>query len=95
MNKCKNARERFLNRKLSYKISAATGVLLAALLALLIIISSIISASFLSKSIKGEFEGVAAQNGVIVQNILTTATNCADILQNYILTKAEQKTKSY
>lgn len=94
MNKCKNARERFLNRKLSYKISAATGVLLAALLALLIIISSGISASFLSKSIKGEFEGVAAQNGVIVQNILTTATNCADILQNYIVNKYNERNRT-
>ena len=94
MNKSKNARERFLNRKLSYKISAATGVLLAALLALLIIISSIISASFLSKSIKGEFEGVAAQNGVIVQNILTTATNCADILQNYIVNKYNERNRT-
>lgn len=94
MNKSKNARERFLNRKLSYKISAATGVLLAALLALLIIISSGISASFLSKSTKGEFEGVAAQNGVIVQNILTTATNCADILQNYIVNKYNERNRT-
>ncbi len=94
MNKGKNARERFLNRKLSYKISAATGVLLAALLALLIIISSGISASFLNKSIKGEFEGVAAQNGIMVQNVLTTATNCADILQNYIVNKYNERNRT-
>ena len=94
MNKGKNARERFLNRKLSYKISAATGVLLAALLALLIIISSGISASFLNKSIKRDFEGVAAQNGIMVQNVLTTATNCADILQNYIVNKYNERNRT-
>lgn len=94
MNKCKNAKERFLNRKLSYKISAATGVLLAALLALLIIISSGISASFLNKSIKRDFEGVAAQNGIMVQNVLTTATNCADILQNYIVNKYNERNRT-
>ncbi len=94
MNKGKNAKERFLNRKLSYKISAATGVLLAALLALLIIISSGISASFLNKSIKRDFEGVAAQNGIMVQNVLTTATNCADILQNYIVNKYNERNRT-
>ena len=94
MNKGKNAKERFLNRKLSYKISAATGVLLAALLALLIIISSGISASFLNKSIKRDFECVAAQNGIMVQNVLTTATNCADILQNYIVNKYNERNRT-
>ena len=94
MNKGKNAKERFLNRKLSYKISAATGVLLATLLALLIIISSGISASFLNKSIKRDFEGVAAQNGIMVQNVLTTATNCADILQNYIVNKYNERNRT-
>ena len=94
MNKGKIAKERFLNRKLSYKISAATGVLLAALLALLIIISSGISASFLNKSIKRDFEGVAAQNGIMVQNVLTTATNCADILQNYIVNKYNERNRT-
>lgn len=91
-----SAREKFLNRKLSYKISAATGVLLAVFLVVLVAISTILSANFLSKSIKGEFEGVAAQNGVMVQNVLTTATNCADILQNYIVDKyAEYEESGY
>lgn len=93
-NKTNNVHERFLNRKLSYKISAATGVLLAVFLVVLIAISSILSANFLSKSIKGEFEGVAAQNGVMVQNVLTTATNCADILQNYVVDKYAEYEKS-
>ena len=96
MNKSQqnSAREKFLNRKLSYKISAATGVLLAVFLVVLVAISTILSANFLSKSIKGEFEGVAAQNGVMVQNVLTTATNCADILQNYIVDKYEEYEES-
>ncbi len=86
--------EKFLNRKLSYKLSAATGVLLGVFLALLIAISTILAANFLSRSIKGEFEGVAAQNGVMVQNVLTTATNCADILQNYIVDKYDEHNRN-
>lgn len=89
MNKSKenDIHSKFLNRKLYYKISTATGVMLAIFLVLLVIISSTLSATFLSRSIKGEFEGIAAQNGVIMQNVLTTATNCADILQSYIVDK--------
>ncbi len=96
MNKSQpsSAHEKFLNRKLSYKISTATGVLLAVFLVVLVAISSIFSANFLSKSIRGEFEGIAAQNGVMVQNVLTTATNCADILQNYIVDKYDEHEKS-
>lgn len=96
MNKSQpsSAHEKFLNRKLSYKISTATGVLLAVFLVVLVAISSIFSANFLSKSIRGEFEGIAAQNGVMVQNVLTTATNCADILQNYIVDKYDEYEKS-
>ena len=98
MNKSQpnSAHEKFLNRKLSYKISTATGVLLAVFLVVLVAISSILSANFLSKSIRGEFEGVAAQNGVMVQNVLTTATNCAEILQDYIVDKyAEYEKNGY
>lgn len=86
-------REKFLNRKLSYKISVATGVLLACFLTVLIIISASIAGSFLSKSIKSEFEGVAAQNGVVVQNVLTTASDTAQILQDYIVEKYDEYEK--
>ena len=88
-----SAREKFLNRKLSYKISAATGVLLGAFLAVLIIISAVIAGNFLSKSIKGEFEKVAAQNGVMVQNVLTAAQDTAEILQDYIVEKYDEYEK--
>ena len=96
MNKSKESdiHSKFLNRKLHYKISTATGTMLAVFLVLLVIISATISANFLSKSIKGEFEGIAAQNGVIVQNVLTTATNCAEILQNYMVDKYAEFEKS-
>lgn len=62
MNKSKenDIHSKFLNRKLYYKISTATGVMLAIFLVLLVIISSTLSATFLSRSIKGEFEGIAA-----------------------------------
>ncbi len=96
MNKSKenDIHSKFLNRKLYYKISTATGVMLAIFLVLLVIISSTLSATFLSRSINGEFEGIAAQNGVIMQNVLTTATNCADILQSYIVDKYAEFEKS-
>ena len=96
MNKSKenDIHSKFLIRKLYYKISTATGVMLAIFLVLLVIISSTLSATFLSRSIKGEFEGIAAQNGVIMQNVLTTATNCADILQSYIVDKYAEFEKS-
>lgn len=80
-----NAKEDFLNKKLSYKISVATGVLLAVMLAALIVVSAVISGNFLNQSIHGEFEKVASENGTKVQNIMTTATNCAQILQDYIV----------
>lgn len=80
-----NVRDGFLNRKLSYKISAATGVLLAGMLIALIAVSAVISGRYLNNSIRGEFEKVASENGTKVQNIITTATNCAQILQDYIV----------
>lgn len=96
MDKSKDSgiHSKFLNRKLYYKISAATGTMLAIFLILLVIISSTLAANFLNRSIKSEFEGIAAQNGVIVQNVLTTATNCADILQDYIVDKYAEFEKS-
>ncbi len=61
---------------------------------MLIIISASIAGSFLSKSIKSEFEGVAAQNGVVVQNVLTTASDTAQILQDYIVEKYDEFEKN-
>lgn len=83
--KTMSAKEGFLNRKLSYKISVATGVLLAGMLTVMIAISAMISGNYLNNSIHGEFEKVASENGTKVQNVITTAANCAQILQDYIV----------
>lgn len=76
--------EKFRNRKLSYKISVATGLLLAICLTFMIIISSALTAFFMNSRIKGEFDGIATQNGITVQSVLDRVSDTAHILQDYI-----------
>ena len=89
-----NAAEKFRNRKITYKISVALGLLLAICLTLMIIISSSIAAGFLSNSISGEFDGIATQNGLTVQAIIDTAANTATTLQDYITDKYDEFSKT-
>lgn len=76
--------ERFRNQSLSYKISVATALLLVICLSIMIAISSTLAARSLNKTVNGEFEGIATQNGLSVQNIIDTADNAATLLQNYM-----------
>lgn len=89
-----SAAEKFRNRQLTYKISVAVGCLLGLCLTLMIIISASIAARFLSSSINGEFEGIAAQNGRSVQEVIDTAANTATILQDYITDKYDEYGKT-
>lgn len=89
-----SAAEKFRNRQLTYKISVAVGCLLGLCLTLMIIISASIAARFLSSSISGEFEGIAAQNGLSVQEVIDTAANTATILQDYITDKYDEYSKT-
>lgn len=89
-----SAAEKFRNRQLTYKISVAVGCLLGLCLTLMIIISASIAARFLSSSISGEFEGIAAQNGCSVQEVIDTAANTATILQDYITDKYDEYGKT-
>ena len=86
--------EKFRNKKLSYKISVATGLLLAICLTLMIIISTVTAASFMNSSTNGEFDGIATQNGITVQSVLDRASDAANILQDYITNRYDEYTKT-
>lgn len=61
-----DALEKFRNKKLAYKISVAVAVLLWVCLVVMVAISAVLAGSSLNSSIKGEFSGIAAQNGQMV-----------------------------
>lgn len=85
-----SAAEKFRNRDLAYKISVATGILFAISLILLIAVSAVLAAKSLNQAVSGEFDGIAAENGLEVQNMITTAANSATLLQNYIEDRYEE-----
>lgn len=80
----------FRNRDLAYKISVATGILLVGCLTLMIAVSAVLVANSMNEKVNGEFEGIATQNGLMVQNTITTASDTATILQDYILSKYDE-----
>ena len=61
--------EGFRNKQLTYKISVAIGILLVICLTVMIAISTTIAANFMNSSISGEFDGIAQQNGEMVQGV--------------------------
>jgi methyl-accepting chemotaxis protein len=74
----------FNDFKLATKMSIITGVILSVSLILLIAISAVQASSALSKAINGEFTGIAAKNGLMVQSIVSGATGTAKELQDYL-----------
>lgn len=84
----------FRNKQLTYKISVAVGILLVACLTVMIAISATIAAKFMNSSISGEFDGIAQQNGVSVQEVLDRASDAANILQNYITERYDDYAKT-
>ncbi len=72
-----SAVEWFRNKQLTYKISVAVGILLVACLTVMIAISATIAAKFMNSSISGEFDGIAQQNGISVQEVLDRASDAA------------------
>ena len=58
----------------------------------MVAISAGLAGSSLGSSIKGEFSGVAAQNGQMVQSIITNASNTATVLQEYMQNMKKQDT---
>lgn len=89
-----DALEKFRNKKLAYKISVAVAVLLGVCLVVMVAISAVLAGSSLNSSIKGEFSGIAAQNGQMVQSIITNASNTATVLQEYMQNKYEEYDKT-
>lgn len=74
----------FNDMKLAVKTSIATGIILIMSLTLLISISAILASNAISKAINGEFTGIAAQNGLMVQSIIDDASGTAKDLQDYL-----------
>ena len=89
-----SAVEWFRNKQLTYKISVAVGILLVACLTVMIAISATIAAKFMNSSISGEFDGIAQQNGISVQEVLDRASDAANILQNYITERYDDYAKN-
>ena len=84
----------FRNKQLTYKISVAIGILLVICLTVMIAISTTIAANFMNSSISGEFDGIAQQNGEMVQGVLDRASDVANILQNYITEQYDDYAKT-
>ncbi|GLB26750.1 hypothetical protein LXJ15735_29910 [Lacrimispora xylanolytica] len=75
---------KFNDFKLATKMSIITGVILAVSLTLLIAISAMQTSISLSKAINGEFSGIAAKNGLMVQSMVSGAAGTAKELQEYL-----------
>ena len=75
--------EGFRNKQLTYKISVAIGILLVICLTVMIAISTTIAANFMNSSISGEFDGIAQQNGEMVQGVLDRASDVANAKTGY------------
>ena len=88
--KGKSKLQAFRDRKISYKISVATGVLLVICLTVMIAISASLAAATLNKTVYSEFEGVALQNGIKVQSVLDDAAATAKIFQDYMVKQYEK-----
>lgn len=81
-NKIRNFRFRDLH--LSAKTSIGVGIVLGICLCILVSTSVVMTSSELIRTINSEFNGIATENGVMVQNILDNATNTAKDLQSYL-----------
>ncbi len=76
--------------KLAKKIAIYIGGTLILFLALLVTVSVFQASKAVKTGINGEFSGIAAQNGVIVQSIIDDATTTAKNLQYYLEDKYEE-----
>lgn len=90
----KGKRREFKDKKISYKISAATGILLVICLTIMITISAALAARSLNQTVYGEFEGIALQNGITVQSVMDDAAATAQIFQDYMEKQYERYDKN-
>lgn len=70
--------------KLAAKTSLVIGLILTIILVSLIVVTVLKSKSAIETSINGEFEGIAKQNGLMVQAVFDEATSTAVNLQDYL-----------
>ena len=82
--KMKNSKRRFKDLKLSSKTSITIGLTLLIVLLALVCTSVLLAKNSVTKAINGEFSGIAAENGVLVQAILGNVSQNVENLQNYI-----------
>lgn len=80
----------FRDQNLAYKISVAVALVLALFLTILVVVSASLAARSLSKTVNGEFEGIAGQNGLSVQSVISSATNTAQLIQEYMEKQYEE-----
>ena len=78
---------------LAQKTSFAIGGVVIICMTVLVIITATLSGTFLTNSINGEFDGVAAKNAVKVQSIIDSASSSATDLQDYIQRKYDEYAK--
>lgn len=76
--------------KLAKKIAIYIGGTLILFLALLVTVSVYQASKSVKNGINGEFSGIAAENGLIVQSIIDDATTTAKNLQYYLEDKYEE-----
>ncbi len=75
------------NLKLASKTSIIIGIILVVSLSIMVGISAILASRAVEQGISGEFEGISAQNGIMVQNIIDSATSAAKDMEDYLLSQ--------
>lgn len=81
-------------QSLSYKIASAIAVTLVVCLFLLIVVSAAIAAKSLNKAVSGEFQGISTENGLVVQNVISTASESAMLLHDYMEDRYDEREKN-
>ena len=97
MKVLKKLKKKLQNRSkgsLARKTSYAIGNVVIMCMLVMVVISASTSGAFLTSSIKGEFEGIAKNNGLTVQKIIDTASNTASSMQTFIETEYDDYAKN-
>lgn len=74
----------FKKMKLATKTSLSISIILSVSLAILIIVSVLSVSKEMTKTVSDEFLGIAVQNGIVVQNIIDSATSVAQNFRDHI-----------
>lgn len=83
----------FKDLKLAAKTSIIIALILLLMFSAMIATSSIQAGKALTKSVNGEFSGIAELNGFMIQSIIDTAASSAKDMQNYLLNAYELNAK--